>query len=554
MAKDNNNNNPIANLLFDGIVYKFISAPHLSRTDIEDVRTFLNLASNYNLEEKIKSVQSAIEVVDQIKDKNGVFSALEAFLDGNLFGLILYDEEYKVLFENRIAQQIANTLKIFCPERRLDPSLRSQIEKALITKNNDSSKIVPIKLNLEKSTNIYLARGVGMANSDHRLNILLIPPTQNSEMSAYKELAVKYKLSKRETALLSRLIEGLSLKEISKEFSVSVNTLRTQLKAIFNKTDTNSQSALIRLFLNRELKIIDSLFNQSESSTLSNIASADLFFTTNLGNKICFRDYGPKNGRPIVVCHSVMGSRFNIPHNHSEILLRHNRRVIIADQPGYGKSDQVKNHYRYWSEYFDELLSHLKLKEVELLGSVYGCSQALEIAKLNPKNVTRVILASPTFINTISQQPLLGTLIQVVSKVANKSRKVHIEIYKLWVNSMKYDPENYIQKMVSSYSGSAEQELIKDPLFIKQLALNLIESQRNNSKGAVENSAFSLTPRNIDLASIQIPFDIWVGDEDRCITVEGAKKICAPLPNKTFHIREGHGEDIYYHLFEEIVQ
>ena len=59
----------------------------------------------------------------------------------------------------------------------------------------------------------------------------------------------KYSLSSRETDVLVHLSNGLSLNEISNSLHISLGTVRTHLKNIFNKTETNSQRLLIKKYI-----------------------------------------------------------------------------------------------------------------------------------------------------------------------------------------------------------------------------------------------------------------------------------------------------------------
>jgi DNA-binding CsgD family transcriptional regulator len=58
-----------------------------------------------------------------------------------------------------------------------------------------------------------------------------------------------FALSHAEARLAAVLIKGSSLREASEELSVSLSTVRTHLKKLFEKTGTNRQATLIRAFL-----------------------------------------------------------------------------------------------------------------------------------------------------------------------------------------------------------------------------------------------------------------------------------------------------------------
>jgi DNA-binding CsgD family transcriptional regulator len=58
-----------------------------------------------------------------------------------------------------------------------------------------------------------------------------------------------FALSHAEARLAAVLVKGCSLREAAEELGVSLSTVRTQLKKLFEKTGTKRQSALIRAFL-----------------------------------------------------------------------------------------------------------------------------------------------------------------------------------------------------------------------------------------------------------------------------------------------------------------
>ena len=74
-------------------------------------------------------------------------------------------------------------------------------------------------------------------------------------MAPTRLLAQLYGLTPAEARLAQLLASGISIKEASEKLNVSQNTLRTQLKSIFSKTDVNRQSELVRLLLTGPLQL-----------------------------------------------------------------------------------------------------------------------------------------------------------------------------------------------------------------------------------------------------------------------------------------------------------
>jgi DNA-binding CsgD family transcriptional regulator len=78
--------------------------------------------------------------------------------------------------------------------------------------------------------------------------ILIIDPEREPE-SVPTMLQRLYSLTASEAQVALRISQGLPLKEIAEELSVSYQTVRTHLQHIFDKTDTHRQGELIRLLL-----------------------------------------------------------------------------------------------------------------------------------------------------------------------------------------------------------------------------------------------------------------------------------------------------------------
>jgi len=58
-----------------------------------------------------------------------------------------------------------------------------------------------------------------------------------------------YDLTPAEAEILRLLAEGRSLEEVAQQRGITMNTVRSQLKQVFAKTDTRRQGELVRLVL-----------------------------------------------------------------------------------------------------------------------------------------------------------------------------------------------------------------------------------------------------------------------------------------------------------------
>jgi len=114
------------------------------------------------------------------------------------------------------------------------------------------------------------------------------------------------------------------------------------------------------------------------------------------GLKMYYEVYG--NGKPIVLLH---GSYMNIPLNWSHIipLLSKNRKVIVAEMQGHGRTKDISREFSYegMADDVSGLLKHLKIDSADILGYSMGGGIAFQVAVRHPEQVRRLVVLSGTY-------------------------------------------------------------------------------------------------------------------------------------------------------------
>lgn len=106
-------------------------------------------------------------------------------------------------------------------------------------------------LTSEKEMSFFGVRPLVMLTFDTSMGITL-KNNFNSKQKyylAHGDLKQAYKLSKRELEVCDLFVNGLNLEQISVSCNITLGSLRTYLKRIFAKTQTNSQTELMRLLM-----------------------------------------------------------------------------------------------------------------------------------------------------------------------------------------------------------------------------------------------------------------------------------------------------------------
>jgi DNA-binding CsgD family transcriptional regulator len=87
----------------------------------------------------------------------------------------------------------------------------------------------------------------GTAGKDGALIVIEDPASAYSEVQNLRAIRDAYGLTPAEQAIAEGLLRGKNLEEIANERAVGRETVRTQLKSLFDKTGTNRQAELVRL-------------------------------------------------------------------------------------------------------------------------------------------------------------------------------------------------------------------------------------------------------------------------------------------------------------------
>jgi len=216
------------------------------------------------LQDLMPHLMRAFKLNKHLSELQSRLDGIETALNASTTPLLLIDEFGEVAFLNRRAEAIlAEDHGISLHHNRVQLA------------NNSQQRQLDEALTQAVATGAHLGTGYGgalrvISNSGaHTLNLLITPYPDHSvaglgvsrricagiflhETTALPQLPVEllkglYGLTRAEVRLAEGIVEGRSPAEAAVKFGVSVNTTRSQLRALFAKTDTQRQADLVRL-------------------------------------------------------------------------------------------------------------------------------------------------------------------------------------------------------------------------------------------------------------------------------------------------------------------
>ena len=547
------------NSRFSSLIYRIIGKPERWHEDyIDMMNKILDETDSFEDDYNFSELALGDEIISNLQQSNEALSAFRSLLDRSRFKMIILDESYKPIYYNHSAEQLFNFLINPSDKNALNVGLTKLIKetpKANII--NSQNALLALNYFDQNGDQIYLrsiqSHVSTKSNSEH-FHILMVLDQSHEKNELNAELIGKYELTEKEQMVIRNLIHGKSIKQISEESFISENTVKTHLKAIFRKTDTNSQTAVILLMLTHESQILDSYFeSEIDSSSPLESSNNDRSITLSNGHKIAYCEYGPENGRPLIIFHSGYGCRLSIPPEYEQVCERTNRRIIIPDRPGIGKTAYIEGHPDGWNERLLEFIDLLGLKEYDILGSILGCQMAISFASIADQRLQKIILNSPVVINHANDTKFLTGILLPTSRLVRSSKRFAREIYELWLKSVTLNLGKHYESMLKSSLGSAERDqFMRDGTF-KLLIRVFQEGSSHSLDGISHELVFCLAPLKLDLTKLTVPIEIWYGTEDQRVSLAGVEALVEKLPNCNLNIRDGYSEHIYYALFEEII-
>jgi len=207
-------------------------------------------------------LQRALRIHREFVHLKAERQALLAGFDQLVMGLILFDARGEVLYRNPMAERIlahhpaltasGSTIAATHPGERI--RLRRLIRQAVETDPGDTvAGAVALGLHHPDGVNplpilIRPLDGPFRGQGEARAALFLSDPEQSLPLSP-DVVSTAYGLSETEARVAVGIANSLSVKEIAGLHGVSHNTVRTQLKTIFQKLGISRQTELVKLLL-----------------------------------------------------------------------------------------------------------------------------------------------------------------------------------------------------------------------------------------------------------------------------------------------------------------
>ncbi|MBL4810859.1 MAG: helix-turn-helix transcriptional regulator [Rhodobacteraceae bacterium] len=204
---------------------------------------------------------------------------------------------------------------------------------------------------------------------------ILIVTSELAWPSGFTELLRgAFDLTPAEAEVMRALAEGHSPAEIARARARSIETIRAQLKTVMSKTETRSQSELVRLTLST-MDIArfsdDAAANLPEGEAAQGTLLKRDFNTLHLddGRQLDYLILGDPNGKPVLFLPLDFGL-VRWPASAEAEATRAGIKIIVVIRPGFGNSTSLPRGTPYIAQLVDDhvhVLEHLQTGPVPIV-------------------------------------------------------------------------------------------------------------------------------------------------------------------------------------------
>jgi DNA-binding CsgD family transcriptional regulator/PAS domain-containing protein len=214
------------------------------------------------VEALVPHLQQAIKVGTRLSELDGRYRDFVAALDFLSDGIAIVRRDGRVIHLNPAAEAIVACRDGLCVHAghltatvaHTNSQLSHIVDQALGGKHSDVAAGGCVAIPRSFGQRPYVVRAIPMGAND---SLAVSPPTavivivdpEQEPVPDLETLRRLYGLTKTEAEVALRVLDGTGLLPIAEELSISISTVRTHLKHVFNKTDTHRQAELVRLLL-----------------------------------------------------------------------------------------------------------------------------------------------------------------------------------------------------------------------------------------------------------------------------------------------------------------
>ncbi len=259
------------------------------------------------------------------------------------------------------------------------------------------------------------------------------------------------------------------------------------------------------------------------------------------GRTLSFRRCGDPNGKPVLFLHGTPGSH-TLAFMAADAAARAGYQLIAPDRPGIGDSTfQEKREVRYYPLDMVQLLHHLNIKEIGVIGISGGAPYAFQCAHDLPNQITFAVNLSGwlSYGRAEAKGIKLPKNINAF-RLIYKSKIGVAPLGKFTEYTINKHPDKLIEHLGKTLPP-ADVALMEIDFYRELFLYDLQNAYKNGWRGAATDGALQFETQNFELHNVKQPTIILHGTADSVVPYEMAEVYNKHLPNVTDFITTKEG-------------
>lgn len=254
------------------------------------------------------------------------------------------------------------------------------------------------------------------------------------------------------------------------------------------------------------------------------------------GRVLGYADHGPVDGVPLLFFHGTPGARVVLSVQALATAARCGVRVVVPERPGYGLSTpHATRTLLSWAADVEALADHLGLERFAVAGASGGGPYALACAYALPARVSLAGLVCTagrfTGRDDLRRLSPLNRLKFGVPRWAPWLLRADLALLAPVVRRWPAP----LTRLMAQRSTGDRAITAAAPDYQARLERLLAESFRQGSAGLYTDLVLSSRDWGFDLRHIDVPVELWHGEEDQMAPPHMARALAEELPNCSAH-------------------
>ncbi|MEE4384061.1 MAG: alpha/beta fold hydrolase [Pseudomonadales bacterium] len=365
-------------------------------------------------------------------------------------------------------------------------------------------------------------------------------------------VARSFGLTEAESEVVRLIVEGASVEEVARLRSRSLATVRSQIRSIYEKTATRSQTEFIRMAIGLTTLSFarsgDGFKTEAPPGDDRPLPEHRRLLTLPDGRTLDYADFGAADGRPVLYFHNALcGDVW--PAELAARARARGLRILAPARPGFARSSPYPDgvdHRAQTAEDLCVLLDALGLERVVAVAQTWGVVFALGLARHAPERLDALVGIAPSLPHGAPEdEAAMPRYFRFVSSLVMRHPELLEFAIRAGLRHVDRVGERRFLERVFRHAP-ADLAVIRDPAHAAGLRRGLAYGRAHGARAVLDDYRQVPTDAADVLRTLPCPFLAVIGEEDRNSRRQRAERLVAAGAPLELRLVPGGGQLLFH--------